>query len=49
VPDPVFSRKMVGDGVALEPTEGIVYSPVNGTLIQLFPTKHALGIKQKKD
>ena len=48
VPDPVFSRKMVGDGVALEPTEGIVYSLVNGTLIQLFPTKHALGIKTEE-
>lgn len=48
VPDPVFSRKMVGDGVALEPKEGIVYSPVNGTLIQLFPTKHALGIKTEE-
>ncbi|AEM77990.1 PTS sugar transporter subunit IIA [Thermoanaerobacter wiegelii] len=48
VPDPVFSQKMVGDGVALEPTEGIVYSPVNGTLVQLFPTKHALGIKTEE-
>lgn len=48
VPDPVFSQKMVGDGVALEPTEGIVYSPVNGTIIQLFPTKHALGIKTEE-
>lgn len=48
VPDPVFSQKMVGDGVALEPKEGIVYSPVNGTLIQLFPTKHALGIKTEE-
>jgi len=48
VPDPVFSQKMVGDGVALEPTEGIVYSPVNGTIIQLFPTKHALGIQTEE-
>ncbi|ADH60281.1 PTS system, glucose subfamily, IIA subunit [Thermoanaerobacter mathranii subsp. mathranii str. A3] len=48
VPDPVFSQKMVGDGVALEPTEGIVYSPVNGTIIQLFPTKHALGLKTEE-
>lgn len=39
---------MVGDGVALEPKEGIVYSPVNGTIIQLFPTKHALGIKTEE-
>ncbi|AGB19880.1 PTS sugar transporter subunit IIA [Thermoanaerobacterium thermosaccharolyticum] len=44
VPDPVFSGKMVGDGVAVEPEEGIVYSPVNGEIIQLFPTKHAVGI-----
>nr|WP_273702717.1 PTS glucose transporter subunit IIA [Thermoanaerobacter sp. A7A] len=44
----MFSQKMVGDGVALEPKEGIVYSPVNGTIIQLFPTKHALGIKTEE-
>lgn len=45
VPDPVFSEKMVGDGIAIEPSDGMVYSPVNGTIIQLFSTKHALGIK----
>ncbi|MDI3310740.1 MAG: PTS glucose transporter subunit IIA [Thermoanaerobacterium sp.] len=45
VPDPVFSGKMVGDGVAVEPKEGIVYSPVDGEVIQLFPTKHAIGIR----
>ncbi|MGF2616752.1 PTS glucose transporter subunit IIA [Rossellomorea vietnamensis] len=45
VPDPVFSQKMMGDGIAVEPTEGKVVSPVNGEIIQVFPTKHAVGIK----
>ena len=30
VPDPVFSQKMVGDGFAIEPSRGDIYSPVNG-------------------
>lgn len=46
--DPVFSEKMVGDGIAVEPAEGVVYSPVDGQVIQLFPTKHAIGIKTKE-
>ncbi len=45
VPDPVFSEKMMGEGIAIEPTEGKVVSPVNGEIIQVFPTKHALGIR----
>lgn len=44
VPDEVFSQKMVGDGFAVEPSSGKVYSPVNGEVVQLFPTKHAIGI-----
>ncbi len=44
VPDQVFSGKMMGDGFAIEPTEGIVNSPVSGTIMNLFPTKHAIGI-----
>lgn len=45
VPDPVFSQKMMGDGLAVKPSEGIVVSPVDGEVIQVFPTKHAIGIK----
>lgn len=45
VPDPVFSQKLVGDGFAIEPSNGIVTAPVSGELVQLFPTKHAFGIK----
>ncbi|QUH20123.1 PTS sugar transporter subunit IIA [Alkaliphilus sp. B6464] len=45
VPDEVFAGKMVGDGMAIEPVEGKVVSPVDGEVIQVFPTKHAIGIK----
>ncbi|WP_053361434.1 glucose-specific PTS transporter subunit IIBC [Bacillus sp. FJAT-27251] len=44
VPDAVFSGKMMGDGFAIEPSEGLVVSPVSGKIVNLFPTKHALGI-----
>jgi PTS system glucose-specific IIA component len=47
VPDPVFSQKMMGDGMAIEPSEGILVSPVEGEIIQLFHTKHAIGIKSQ--
>lgn len=45
VPDPVFSGKMVGEGFAIEPVSGEVVAPVSGELVQLFPTRHAFGIK----
>ena len=44
VPDPVFSQKMMGDGFAIEPTEGKVYSPISGKVMNIFPTKHAIGL-----
>ena len=44
VPDPVFSQKMMGDGMAVEPSAGEIVSPVDGEVIQLFHTKHAIGI-----
>ncbi|NRD77671.1 PTS transporter subunit EIIC [Bacillus sp. BRMEA1] len=44
VPDPVFAEKMMGDGFAIVPSEGMVASPVNGKIVNLFPTKHAIGI-----
>ncbi|WP_409291193.1 glucose-specific PTS transporter subunit IIBC [Peribacillus sp. SCS-37] len=45
VPDQVFAEKMMGDGFAIIPSEGTVVSPVNGTIVNLFPTKHAIGIE----
>ncbi|MEH7460720.1 glucose-specific PTS transporter subunit IIBC [Bacillus thuringiensis] len=47
VPDQVFSGKMMGDGFAIEPTEGTVVSPVNGEIVNVFPTKHAIGIQSE--
>ncbi|MDR4928640.1 MULTISPECIES: glucose-specific PTS transporter subunit IIBC [Peribacillus] len=44
VPDAVFAEKMMGDGFAIVPEEGLVVSPVDGTIVNLFPTKHAIGI-----
>ena len=44
VPDQVFAGKMMGDGFAIVPAEGIVVSPVDGKIVNLFPTKHAIGI-----
>lgn len=48
VPDPVFAGKMVGDGFAVEPLDGMVYAPVSGEVVQLFATKHAFGIRTKE-
>ena len=45
VADDVFSQKMMGDGFAILPTNGEVFAPIAGTIINIFPTKHAVGIK----
>lgn len=44
VPDPVFSQKMMGDGFAVKPTNGLMISPVDGQVISVFPTKHAISL-----
>ncbi len=45
VPDPVFSQKMMGDGIAVNPVTNVVAAPVQGKVVQVFPTKHAVGIQ----
>lgn len=45
VPDPVFSEKMMGDGIAIIPRDGTVVSPVNGKVLHAAETKHAVGIQ----
>lgn len=47
VDDVTFAEKYLGDGVAIRPTDGKVVSPVEGKVIQVFHTKHALGIEFK--
>ena len=43
VPDPVFSEKTLGDGLAIIPDSGKIYSPVNGEVATIAATKHAFG------
>ena len=45
IPDEVFSSKMLGNGIGFESTEGVLYAPVDGEILQVFPTKHALILK----
>ena len=45
VPDPVFSQKIVGDGVAVITSEGKLLSPVDGEIISVADTKHAYGLR----
>ena len=42
VPDEAFAQKMVGDGCAIEPDKGIICSPIDGQLMNIFPTNHAI-------
>lgn len=44
VPDQAFSSGALGKGVAIEPSEGKIYAPADGTVTTFFPTGHALGI-----
>ncbi len=48
VPDLVFSQKMVGDGIAIEPIEGSVAAPIDGEVLQVMDTKHAIGLMSKE-
>ncbi|WP_236698604.1 glucose PTS transporter subunit IIA, partial [Pediococcus argentinicus] len=45
VPDDTFAQKMLGDGYAIDPTNGTITAPVDGTVMSVFPTKHAISFK----
>ncbi|KAF1299209.1 hypothetical protein BAU15_00765 [Enterococcus sp. JM4C] len=47
VNDPLFSSKSLGNGYAVKPSSGEVFSPVAGQVVSIFPTKHAIGIRTK--
>lgn len=49
IEDPVFSQKMMGDGYGVNPSDGEVYAPIAGTIMSVFPTKHAVYIKTASD
>ncbi|WP_314086016.1 PTS system trehalose-specific EIIBC component [Pseudolactococcus chungangensis] len=42
--DPVFSQGIMGQGVVIEPSEGILTAPFDGIVSAFFPTKHAIGL-----
>lgn len=48
VPDEVFSQRMLGDGIAIEPSEGKLYAPCDGTVESVFDTGHAVNLKGEK-
>ncbi|PAB59163.1 PTS sugar transporter subunit IIA [Anaeromicrobium sediminis] len=48
VPDQVFADKLIGDGIAIIPSSSQVVSPVEGTVIQIAPTYHAIGLETKE-
>lgn len=45
VPDEVFASGAMGKGIAIDPSEGVVYAPTNGTVTLVFATKHAIGFQ----
>lgn len=47
VKDEVFSSGAMGAGLAIKPSEGLLKSPVDGTVSLVFPTGHAIGLKSK--
>lgn len=44
VEDEVFSQKILGEGIAVEPSEGKLYAPCNGVIESVFDTRHAVSI-----
>lgn len=44
VPDPTFAEGMLGNGIAIEPSEGKVYAPCNATVDTMFETGHAVSL-----
>lgn len=48
VNDSVFAEKTLGEGFAVVPNDNMVYAPFTGEVISLYPTKHAIGLKDEK-
>lgn len=47
VPDPVFSQKIIGDGIAILPQDGRLVSPVDGEVVSVAETLHAYGLRSE--
>ena len=49
IEDDVFSKKMMGDGIGIIPSDTKIVSPINGEVVQVFETKHAILLKSKEE
>ncbi len=49
IPDDTFASGVLGNGVGIEPEEGVVYAPFDGTIATVSETKHALGFMGPND
>ena len=45
VPDPVFAEKMMGEGLAIDPTEGMVRAPADATVLTIPDSRHAISLE----
>lgn len=48
IADPTFGEEMLGKGMAIEPAEGKVFSPVDGSIAVVIDTKHAVSVLSDK-
>ncbi|MBY7141988.1 beta-glucoside-specific PTS transporter subunit IIABC [Virgibacillus sp. NKC19-3] len=48
VSDPTFAEGLLGQGVAIEPANGKVIAPFDGSVVSLFETKHAIGLRSEE-
>ena len=47
IPDETFATGVLGDGVGIDPEEGVVYAPFDGEISNIFDTNHAVSIEGK--
>ncbi|MEG3164408.1 phosphoenolpyruvate--protein phosphotransferase [Sphingomonas sp. PB2P19] len=45
VPDPVFADRMMGDGCAIDPLDGVIRAPCDATVIAVAPTRHSVTLR----
>lgn len=45
IPDPTFAGGVLGQGCGIDPAEGKVYAPIDGTISQVADSRHAIGIE----
>lgn len=49
VDDPVFATRMLGDGLAIDPTEGLLRAPAAGTVVSVAESAHAVTLRLEND